>query len=368
MKILVASNSAWNLYNFRLPMLKMIAEQGHSLILLSPKDEFIEKLMKELECTHLHLNSLNPRSIHPIADLNLFFELQKAYKKIKPDLIFHFTIKLNIYGGFAAKFNNIKYISNITGLGSSFTNHSILRWWTMKMYRWALNKSICTVFHNQEDLTLFTKASICEKTFLIPGSGIDVQYYKAQKRNSLSVKKFLFAGRILPEKGIFEFCKAAEKIKQLYPDVVFDVVGDLSILKQNQSLELQFNDFVIRNIIQFHGAQSSIKHFYQNADVFVLPSYREGKSKAILEAMAMELPIITTNVPGCNDISNDLFLVLSKNVEELYQMMCKLIEMPIDELQKIGAKNRQTTIQEFSTDKIVNLYQQLIAKIKDDQL
>jgi len=364
MKILVASNSAWNLYNFRLPMLKMMVEQGHSLILLSPKDEFIGKLMKEIECTHLHLNSLNPRSIHPIADLKLFFELQKAYQKIKPDLILHFTIKLNIYGGFAAKFNNIKYISNITGLGASFTNHTILRWWTMQMYRWALNKSICTVFHNQDDLTLFTKAGICDKTFLIPGSGIDIQYFKAQKRNSFSVKKFLFAGRILPEKGIFEFCIAAEKIKQRYPDVVFDVVGDLSILKQNPSLEIQFNDFVKRNIIQFHGAQSSVKNFYQNADVFVLPSYREGKSKAILEAMAMELPIITTNVPGCNDISKDLFLVLPKNTEELYQMMCKLIEMPLEELQKIGAKNRQTVIRQFSSEKIVNLYQQLLVNLK----
>ena len=369
MRILLLSNSAWNIYNFRLGLIEALNDLGHEIYLSSPLDEFVSRIPADKYKEFYPVKHLTPRGQNPNKDLLLILELKKIFNYCNPDLILLFTIKPNIYGGIVARFLEIPYVVNITGLGSQFTLHNRFGFIVQKLFLISLKKCKLALFHNQEDLDYFVDQKLLfpDRVSVVNGSGVDVIKFRSEPRKMKERLVFLFAGRLLREKGLGEFMKAANILKKENQAIDCHVLGPIESIENDMDLK---NDFDIarqhQDIFYFDGTHNVIP-FLQSADVFVLPSYREGRSKAILEAMSMGLPIITCDVAGCRDVVADGvngYLVREQDPVGLYHAMAKMNSLSFEDRQQMGFYSRQFVMDKFEWTKVQNQYIQLLKKWK----
>ncbi len=367
-KILIVANSSWNIINFRANLILYLVAEGFEVNVAAPEDSFTPQLQKMFPSVPYYpLQQLQNQSTNVVIELKTLLELFRLYKNLKPDLVLHFTIKPNIWGGFAARFNGIKSISTITGLGYLFINENYKTLIIKYLYKFSLKKSF-TLFHNQVDRALFLYSRITSEknSKVVNGSGIDVKKLKRITEADTHNFTFLFVGRLLFDKGIREYEQAANIVKKSFPSVNFWVLGELNA--QNPSA-INENDVAYWNkdsVMQYLGFQQDTKPFYEQAHCFVLPSYREGLSKSILEAMSMELPVITTDVPGCNSVVSEPqngFLVPAKDAEQLAEAMIKMLQMPEPERLHIAQNNRKKIEESYSFQSINKTYFELIQMI-----
>ena len=371
--VLIVSNCTWYLYNFRYKLLNDLNHKGYNLILISPLDNYyfdISKYFIKKENLFLIRGSENP-IFEIITLVHLFF----IYFKYKPELVHHFTIKPCIYGGIISRLLGVKRtINHITGLGPSFYSKRIKIKIVNKIlkpfYRYAFNgykNNLINIFHNDSDKNTFIKHCITnpQKTKIIQGSGVDVDYYK--KEIPLKFNKdinLLFPARLIKEKGILELIDACNELWKANYKFTLNIAGEID--KQNRSY-LKKNNFesIINNRnINFLGKCSNMRDIYKTMDIVILPSWREGLSKSLLESAAMSLPIITTDVPGCRDIISNEYsglLVPVKNKEKLKIAIKRYINNP-DLALKFGINARETVCKKFTVQKINNK----ILKIYED--
>ncbi|MEO6692416.1 MAG: glycosyltransferase family 4 protein, partial [Saprospiraceae bacterium] len=364
MKILFVSNSSWNLYNFRRPLISALIMDGHEVSCLCKESKTKLSLINELGCKIVaELEHVNPRIKNPMADFFLMRELFKKYKDIKPDVIFLYTPKLNIYGGIVARILGIQYINNITGLGSEFTRKMRLPFYIKLLYRWSLRKAIRVISHNAHDLDYLISNGICKKenSEVIPGSGIDLEYFTSERKIK-SVVNFLFSGRFLEEKGVIEYLEAAIFLSSRYSHHIWNLVGDNYGVGSRRIDKLIEKAKLISNI-RMYEFTDNIKQYYEAFDCFVLPSYREGLSKSLLEAMSMERIVIASDVPGCREAIKqgvNGFLMASQNTIELTNIMEKVIHLKESEIEKLCMEARAQVKNVFSKQIIVGLYKSII--------
>jgi glycosyltransferase involved in cell wall biosynthesis len=365
MKILIVANSSWNIVNFRANLILYLISKGFEVAVAAPEDVFTPQLKSMFSSVvFFPLQRLQNQSISPVIEVKTFWELYKLYKVMNPDLVLHFTIKPNIWGGFAARINGIKSISTITGLGYLFINENYKTRLIKYLYRFSLKKSF-VLFHNQVDRALFLYSRITNEknSKVINGSGIDVKKLKRQSQPESSSFTFLFVGRLLFDKGIREFEQAAALVKMKFPNTKFLVIGEMNAQNPSAISENDLETWNKQNMIQYLGFQQDTRPFYEQAHCFVLPSYREGLSKSILEAMSMELPVITTDVPGCNSVVSEPqngFLVLPKDEKQLAEAMIKTIQLSDNQRLEIGKNNRKKMVQGYSFQSINETYFELI--------
>ena len=362
--ILIVSNCTWYLYNFRYKLLDDLKKKGFNLILVSPIDEYykdISKFFLNKEKLFLLRGSENPL-FEIITLLHLFF----LYLKYKPILVHHFTIKPCIYGGIIARLLGIKNtINHITGLGPSFYSNRLKIKYVNKIlnpfYKYAFNNNknnIINIFHNNSDKNTFIKKFITkpENTKTIKGSGVDIDYFNKDTLVKFKKRiKLLFPARLIKEKGIIELVNACNNLWNDNYDFTLNIAGEID--KQNRSyLKNKQFQFIYKNPnIKFLGKCSDMRKVYNKMDIVILPSWREGLSKALLESAAMSLPIITTNVPGCKDIITNNYsglLVPVRNEEKLKSAIKKYLDNPELAI-KYGENARKTVSKDF-TIKIIN--------------
>ena len=374
--VLVVANCTWYLYNFRKELLKDLNKKGFKLILLSPIDKYyfkIANLFNQKENLFLVRGSENP-----ILELITFLNLYFMYIKYRPDLVHHFTIKPCIYGGIISKLVGIKYtINHITGLGPSFYSKrikiNILNKLLNPIYRFAFRNSkqrIINIFHNESDRDTFLKKNIIsfEQSTIIKGSGVNIEHYKKTDFKNTFNKdiQILFPARIIKEKGIIELIDACTDLWNQNYKFTLNIAGEVD--KQNRSHlnKNTLNKILKEKNILFHEKCINMVEIYNQVDLVILPSWREGLSKSILEAAAMSLPIITSNVPGCNDIIKHRFsglLVEVKNKDNLKNAIQIYLENP--KLAKtFGLNARKTVVEEFTVEiinkKILNIYDKFL--------
>ena len=367
MKIIFSSNVSWSIYNFRTPLLKSLQEDGHIIYTIASKDSYEDKLIDQ--GFFFQGIDLNNNSINPFQDLKTIYNYYKIYKKIKPDIICHNAIKPNIYGTIAAGLLNIPVVNNISGLGTLFIKKSISTIVAKLLYRISQRKASIVFFQNNDDLKLFLENKlICSKKCkVIAGSGVNTNKFSRKRSADISKKfSFLFVGRLLYDKGILEYIKAIKILRVKHTDVTFEVLGPL--YKNNATAVNQeaLNTWVSEGIIKYLGETDNVQHFMETADCIVLPSYREGLSKVLIEASSMSLPIVTTNVPGCRDVIIDKetgFLCKVKNSTDLADKMEKMILLPLKDRQKMGEKARERAITVFDEKIIINHYKNTINEI-----
>ena len=373
--VLIVSNCTWYLYNFRYKLLNDLNNKGFKLILISPLDEYYSEISKyffKKENLFLVRVSENPL-IEMITLLHLFF----IYLKYKPILVHHFTIKPCIYGGIVSRFLGIKNtINHITGLGPSFYSNRFKIKCVNKIlkpfYRYAFNNTqnnIINIFHNNSDKNTFIKKLITktENTQTIKGSGVDVDYFKKEILVKFDEKiKILFPARLIKEKGIIELINACNDLWNDNYKFTLNIAGEID--RQNRSyLKSKYFRFIHKNPnIKLLGKCSDMKEVYSKMDIVILPSWREGLSKALLESAAMSLPIITTNVPGCKDIITNNYsglLVPVRNKEKLKFAIKKYLENPALAI-KYGENARKTVCTKFNVEiinkKILKIYDEFL--------
>lgn len=356
-KILFVGNTSWGMYNFRLDLMRTLKKKGYEIIILSPEDEYSEKLKKEFHYENYYLNN---KSLNPFKDIRTILNLYYKYKKLKPDFIFQYTIKPNIYGSFVAKINKIKSISVITGLGTSFIKNNRLSKFINFLYRISLKNNESIWFLNNEDREFFVSKNIVkkEKTFILNGEGIDSEKFCPSDNGNNEKNKFIFLliARLIWDKGIKEYVDSAKIIKNKHDNVEFDIVGNYYFNNPNAITKSQIEEWENSGIIKYLGYYDDIREIISNSNCIVLPSYREGLSRVLLEAASMGKPIIATNVPGCKEIvinNYNGYLVKVKNYIDLSENMEKILNLSEEEIKIMGENSRDIVIKKFD-QKIIN--------------
>lgn len=364
--IAIVDNSTWNIYNFRFTLIKRLKAAGYRVIVIAPVDEYIHYLNESYFTKHIPTKRMAPQSKNPLRDLMLIWELYKIYKKEKPDLVLNYTIKPNIFGNIAARIAGIPSFSTITGLGYTFMTQNLTNKLVKHLYRFALRGVKKIIFHNPDDRQLFVKRNLSKATqsYTVQGSGVNTNYFRPlsiQPREDKFI--FLFIGRLLYDKGLAEFVQAAQQLKKKLPHAEFWVIGEVNIKNPSKIAKDQLLEWVEARDIQYLGPTKDVRKYIRKATAVVLPSYREGMPRAILEGMAMGKPIITTDTPGCRETveeGKNGYLVPIKNTTALAQAMSKMYHLDLVELTRYGVHSRQMALKKFDDKVIIEQYFNLI--------
>ncbi|SJZ60828.1 Glycosyltransferase involved in cell wall bisynthesis [Cetobacterium ceti] len=360
MKIFFTANVLWDIYIFRYGVIKELIKDGHEVVVVAPKDDRID-FEKQLNIRHIPIE-VNKRGVNPIEDLRLMLNLGSIYKREKPDIVFHYTIKPNIYGTLGAKIAKVKSIAVLTGLGYSFTSNNMVSKIARFMYKISLPKANEVWVLNRDDKHELINRKIVDekKLFILPGEGIDLNRFK--KLNLPREYKgitFLMIARAFIDKGFLEYVKAARHIKEKYPHVRFQFLGALGGNGVNGIDRSTMDALVEEGLLEYLGHRKDVPKIIDRCDCVVLPSYREGISKVLLEAAAMEKPIIATDVTGCKEIvenGKNGYLVKVKNSESLIGAMEKFMNLSQEKIDEMGKYSREKMKNEFDEKIIVNIY------------
>ena len=364
--LLVVTNSSWNLLNFRSGLIKAILEDGHQVIAASALDISSTKLEK-LGCDFFELR-LSPQSLNPLKDFWLMAQFLFLLIRTQPQKCLFFTAKPNIYGSLCASLLGIEYINNISGLGSAFIENGLLSKFMCFLYSLALKKSSCVFFQNPDDRDIFILKNIVyfHKTQLLPGSGVDLNRYRPKLFTNHSKSgelKFILIARMIRDKGVYEYIEAAKWVHYQYSHVQFNLLGFLGVENPTAVSFDQMNEWNKLSFIHYLGEAEDVRDFISQSDCVVLPSYREGTPKSLLEAAAMGKPIITTNVPGCKEVVDDGvngYLTEVKNAKDLARQMCKMIELTEVQREEMGRRGRFKMERQFSEEIVINAYLKVI--------
>ena len=334
--------------------------------LVAPEDQYFNKINGGFLLHKLEFNSSNT---NPFNELLLIVKLRSLINKIKPDIILSFTIKPNIYAGILAKKIKVPIINNISGLGTVFIKKNFLTKIVHFLYKKSFSEYNYIFFQNSYDMEEFKKMRLLIRAEyeVIPGSGIDTAKWKNEEKASINKgKTILFCARLIKDKGIVEYLKAADKLKTIYPDISFNIAGKLGVDNKTSINKKLLDDYINRKIINYLGESKNMKDLLIQHDIAVLPSYREGMSRFLLESASMQRPIITTDVPGCREIVKDSFngfLCKPKDYEDLANKIENMINISEGERIEFGNNGRKLIIENFEETIVINKYIEIIKKI-----
>ena len=368
-KVAIVLNTSWNIYNFRLKLLESLKDAGYDVTFVAPYDEYADKL-QQMGFSYAPI-VMNNKGANPIEDLNLTYQFYKIFKKEKFDIALLYTIKPNIYANFAARLLNIPTISTVTGLGTVFLNDALSSKIAKQLYKHSLKFSKQVLFQNHDDRELFVYNKLIqrEKASYIPGSGIDTDRFKPSNvlRANAEPFRFLMVARLVKDKGLMEYLEASKAIKSEFGESVeCMLLGEFYEGNPTAITKDELRQYTNENIVNYLGKSDEVQKLMEECDCVVLPSYREGLSRVLLEACAMQKPIITTNVPGCKDlVDNGVngYLCEVKEVKSLQDAMKKTLSLSSSTLQEMGEFSRQKVVKNFSTQIVVKQYLDTIASI-----
>lgn len=381
--IAIVANATWNIYNFRLNILDLLLEKGFNVYVVAPVDKYIFYKEEFPEVKHIPVKNLDRDGTNPIREIILIKEFIKIYRKINPDIVLHYTVKPNIYGGIAAGYLKIPSIAVVTGLGYAFIHNGILKTITKILYKVSTRFHSKIIFENTDDRELFINYKLLpeKKGVSIKGCGVDIDYFSpSQKYSSNNITKnkknkkliFTFIGRLLYDKGVVEFVEAAKLIKSKFDNVEFWILGEID--KDNPAM-VQEEDLIrwVRNkTVIYHGFKENVKKYIAKSDCIVLPSYREAIARTITEGMAMEKPVIATDTAGCKEAIDDRingFLVPIREIDSLAIAMERIITMSEEERNIMGKNGRTKAVREFDDNLIAeNIYRIIMDVLKRSKI
>ena len=360
MKILVFAGFSKSLVHFRKELLEKMVKNGHEVIAIAPETGF-ENELAEMG-VNFRLINFNRLSVNPINDIKLVVKLRNIIKLEKPEVFFGYTIKPVTYGAIVARLCRVKNVySMVTGLGSMFIDDDskknkkrlFIRFIIKCLYYCGFRASTKVFFQNIDDLNEMVEMKLLKrnKAIVINGSGVNLETYERTQLPKRNV--FLFVGSVMRDKGVLEYLASAEKVKEIYPDAEFWIVGPIDKRVSGLSYET-IRPYIEKGIIRYFGEVNNVKEYLNNSRYYVLPSYREGTPRSVLEAMAKGRPIITTDAPGCRETVKDGvngFLVPIKNVIELSNKMIWMIENP-DIVEEMANKSYEIVKEKYDVNKV----------------
>lgn len=354
MRIMILANNDVGLYKFRKELIEKLIET-HEVYICLPDGEFISELCS-LGTKFISCNLLDRHGTNPVKELKLISYYKKILKKIKPDIVFTYTIKPNVYGGMACTKLGIPYVVNITGLGTAVENDGLMQKITLTLYKMGLKKAQKVFFQNTENRDFMIQKGVIKGSYdLLPGSGVNLNNYTVSEYPNEGVVNFVFVSRIMKEKGIDQYLDAAKVIREKYPETRFHICGFCEQAYENELQKLNDEGMII-----YHGLVKDMSAIYRKMSCTVHPTYYpEGLSNVLLESAASGRPIITTNRSGCREVVDDGvngYVVEEKNSKDLIEKIELFLSKSIEERKQMGIAGRKKVEKEFDRQIVVDKY------------
>ncbi|WBO20827.1 glycosyltransferase family 4 protein [Sphingomonas abietis] len=366
MKIVATVNAAWNLVNFRMGVLRALIAQGDEVVAIAPEDAGSRARLAEAGI-RLAALPMDSAGLSPARDLALLAGFRSLLARERPAAMLGYTIKPNVYGSLAARSLGIPTLNNISGLGTGFMREGLLNRVVRGLYRVGLNGAHTVFFQNEDDRAQFVALRLVrpQQTVLLPGSGIDLDRFAAAPPNDPSGDdpayplRFLLVARMLWDKGVGEYVEAARMVKADYPHVRFGLLGGLGAENRTAIPAATVEQWVREGVVDYHPAVDDVRRPMAGADVIVLPSYREGTSRVLLEASALGRPMITTDVPGCRDVVEDGvagLLARVKDAGSLADAMRRMIRLAPAARHAMGRSARARVERDYAEQRVIDIY------------
>lgn len=367
-KVVVAANSSWNILNFRTGLIRALTAAGYEPVVIAPYDSSSEARRRGLDVEWIAVD-LERSGLNPFSDLALILKYRKILSRLKPAAFLGFTIKPNIYGSIAAHSLGIPTIANISGLGTAFIRQGPLLAVVSMLYRLALKRAGTVFFQNPDDRALFVDRGLVQqdKAQLLPGSGVDLQQFASVALPQGPVT-FLFIGRILGDKGVRELAEAARGLSREHLDIRVQLLGPIDEGNRTSIPRTELESWVRDGVIEYLGAADDVRPFIAKATAVVLPSYREGLPRSLLEAGAMGRPLIATDVPGCRDVVHDGvngFLCAVRDPASLEQCMRRFAALTVEERAAMGSQSRRKIEAKFNEEVVIGAYLGALGKLRE---
>jgi glycosyltransferase involved in cell wall biosynthesis len=364
--ILVCSNYAWTLVNFRLALLRALVAAGYQVHVLTQFDGTESKLGSI--GVELHDLNIDRKGINPLRDVLTLFCTLRVLRKVRPLVVLNFTIKPVIYGGMAARMLGVRCISTITGLGTAFVRDNWLTGLVRQLYRVSQRRVARVFFQNHEDMALFESGRLVPagRMVRLPGSGVDLAHFQVQPLPDAAEVRMLLIARLLWDKGVGEYVEATRRLRRVYPQCRFQLLGPLGVENRTAIDSKQMDAWVAEGVVEYLGTTDDVRPFIAGAHCVVLPSYREGVPRALLEAAAMGRPLIAADSVGCRDVVEDGvngYLCRVRDPVDLSRKMEQFMELPAEKWQAMGQAGRTKVEREFDERIVVGRYLELVGEL-----
>lgn len=361
MKIAIVLNATWNIVNFRLSLIKTLISEGHDVVVISPRDSYVEVLESEgIQYLDIYMDN---KGISPLRDLRTMASFFNCYARYRFDLVLHYTIKPVIYGGLVARLLGIPVISTLTGLGTVFIRETLVTRLVRVLYRLSLKKAHHVFFQNADDMALFLRDEMVrsELASIVPGSGINTDYFCSSSSSKAGDGDhvFLLVARMLRDKGVNEFVEAARLIREKHSTVRFQLLGPVDVENNTAISQAVIDGWVAEGVVEYLPATDDVRPFIENATCVVLPSYREGLPRTLLEAAAMGKPLIATDTPGCRDVVIDGkngYLCRVADAPDLAQKIETMIALSLQQRAVMGEVSRLHVVDNYGEDRVIGCY------------
>ena len=370
-KVIIASNSAWNIVNFRADLIRALVDSSYDVVAVASPDAYAARLY-DLHCRYLPL-PIDSRGTHPGRDLILLWRLWRLLRRERPDVYLAYTAKPNVYGSIVTRLLGVPVINTITGLGEAFTRKS---WLTLllvrRLYRLALAGSVKVFFQNEDDRRLFVEGGLVlpEQADRIPGSGVNIKRFKFTPLPDHDNRfRFLLIARMLWDKGVGEYVEAARIVRSCFPAVEFCLLGFLNAQNPTAVPRSRMDAWEAEGVVRYLGVSDDVREEMTAADCIVLPSYyREGVPATLLEAAAMGRPIITTDAVGCREVVDDGvngFLCRVRDASDLAEKMKRMLALNREARIEMGRRGREKVEREFDKRIVIDRYLEVLSGLTE---
>jgi len=367
LRITLVCNTAWAIYTYRQGLIRELVARGVEVTVLAPRDRTFD-LLGAMGCHCIEL-PVASKGTNPRDDLRTLWALYRHYRTIRPHIVFHYTIKPNIYGSIAAKLAGVDSVAVTTGLGYVFIQQSRAAQVAKKLYRFAFRFPREVWFLNRDDQAAFTDQKLLahpERARLLHGEGVDLEQFAFTPLPDKTHFDFVLIGRLLWDKGVGEYVEAARRLRARYPHARFRLLGPVGVDNPSAISRDEVAAWEQEGVIEYLGEAHDVRPFIAAADCVVLPSYREGVPRTLMEASAMGRPIVATDVPGCREVVADGvngLLCEVRNAESLAGRLAQMLDMSGEARRAMGERGRQKVAAEFDERVVVEKYKDLVRNL-----
>ncbi len=366
MRIAVVSNTAWYLFNFRFNLMSALQSAGHTVVAVAPIDAYSGQLRAAgfvFEDVRISGSGTNP-----FRECKSVVAFWRLLHRQRIDLVVSFTPKGNLYSALACIARKVPFVPGVSGLGRAFIRRSLVTVVALILYRFTFRRAFSVFFENLDDKHLFERYGLVrsDNAIHVPGAGIDLVRFSPMTRPTPPVEPpvFLLVARILWDKGVGEFVVAARRVRSLHPQARFQLLGFLDDANPSAIPREQVNEWVAEGIVEYLGQTDDVRPYLSRSDCVVLPSYREGLPRTLLEAAAMGRPVITTDVPGCRDtvIEGETgYLCRPADAADLSEKLLRYCALTPEQRQAMGQRGREFVENNFDERLVISQYLKTIA-------
>ena len=368
MNIAVVSNTCWYLFNFRLNLMLALQAQGHAVVAVAPNDAYAQRIREA--GIAFEAVPISGGGTHPVRELQSVLRLGSVFRRHRVGLVLSYTPKGNLYSALACIPLGVAFVPNVSGLGRAFIRKSVVTLVAKMLYRLTFSRAHRVFFQNLDDMAVFVDSGLLRSAQAerLPGSGVDLSRFSPvlTMKRTADAPMFLLVARMLWDKGVGEYVEAARSVRALHAGVRFQLLGFLDVDNPSAISRTQMDAWVAEGVVEYLGPTDDVRPFLMQADCVVLPSYREGVPRTLLEAAAMARPVITTDAPGCRDTvinGKTGYLCQPADASDLTHKLLRFMTLSPQERNIMGRMGREFVEQNFDEQRVIQRYLEVVTQI-----